>query len=83
MNLAFWASMELLKKYCTRLFSYKRDELIKPRLHMVDLDAANTNLQQDKVVHTITVDATKTVLIEDIERLKADIEKDRSAKKRK
>jgi Type III restriction enzyme, res subunit len=84
-SVSVWNAMalELLKKYCTRLFNYKRDEFIKPRLHVVDLDAAHANLPQDKEFYTITVDASEDVLIKDIDRLKAEIDRDRHAKKRK
>lgn len=84
-SVSVWNAMalELLKKYCTRLFSYKRDEFIKPRLTVVDLDAAHANLPQDKEFYTITVDASEVQLIADIKKLEADIDKDRHAKKRK
>ena len=75
-------ALELLKKYCTRLFGYKRDEFIKPRLHVVDLDATHANLPQDKEFYTVTVDASEKTLIDDIKELQIEIEKDRTAKKR-
>jgi superfamily II DNA or RNA helicase len=84
-SVSVWNAMalELLKKYCTRLFSYKRDEFIKPRLHVVDLDESHANLPGVDECYTITVDASETQLIADIEQLKADIEKERRAKTRK
>ena len=84
-SVSVWNAMalELLKKYCTRLFNYKRDEFIKPRLHVVALDAAHANLPGADECYTITVDASETQLIEDIAKLKADIDKERAAKKRK
>lgn len=80
-----WEAMalELLKKYCTRLFLYKRDEFIKPRLTVVDLDAAHANLPGADECYTITVDASEKQLIADIEQLKAEIKKDHAAKTRK
>lgn len=84
-SVSVWEAMalELLNKYCTRLFSYKRDEFIKPRLTVVDLDAAHANLPKDEEAYTITVDASEVQLIADIEQLQAEIEKDRRSKTRK
>jgi hypothetical protein len=84
-NVSVWnaLALELLKKYCTRLFSYKRDEFIKPRLQVVDLDASHANLPGTGECYTVTVDASETQLIADIEKLKADIEKEHRAKTRK
>ena len=84
-SVSVWNAMalELLKKYCTRLFGYKRDEFIKPRLHVVDLDESHANLPGADECYTVTVDASETQLIADIEQLKADIEKERRAKTRK
>ena len=76
-------ALELLKKYCSRLFSFKRDEFIKPRLQVVNLDTTDANLPQDKEFYTVTVDASEQQLITDIEALKAEIEKERRAKTRK
>jgi len=76
-------ALELLKKYCTRLFSYKRDEFIKPRLHVAVLDEIHANLPRADECYTVTVDASETQLIADIEKLKADIDKDRTANTRK
>ena len=75
-------ALELLKKYCSRLFIYKRDEFIKPRLHVVDLDETHANLPGDGETYTVTVDASETTLIADIEKLKADIALERKAKTR-
>lgn len=84
-NVSVWnaIALELLKKYCARLFFYKRDEFIKPRLHVVALDAAHANLPGTDECYTVTVDASETYLIADIEQLKKDIEKECKAKKRK
>lgn len=76
-------ALELLKKYCSRLYVYKRDEFIKPRLHVVDLDANHANLPGIDECYTITVDASEEQLVKDIEQLKTDIEKERKAKTRK
>jgi superfamily II DNA or RNA helicase len=80
-----WSAMalELLKKYCTRLFTYKSDEFIKPRLTVVDLDESHANLPGADECYTVTVDASEVQLIADIEKLQAEIEKDRRAKTRK
>jgi len=84
-SVSVWNAMalELLKKYCTRLFGYKRDEFIKPRLHVVELDEGHANLPGTDECYTVTVDASETQLIADIEQLKADIEKERRAKTHK
>jgi superfamily II DNA or RNA helicase len=84
-SVSVWNAMalELLKKYCTRLFGYKRDEFIKPRLQVVDLDESDANFPVADECYTLTVDASETQLVADIEQLKADIEKERRAKTRK
>lgn len=84
-SVSVWNAMalELLKKYCSRLFNYKRDEFIKPRLVAVDLDESHANLPGSDECYTVTVDASETQLIADIEKLKSDIDKDRTANTRK
>lgn len=81
-NVSVWnqLALELLKKYCSRFFDYKRDEFIRPRLRVVDLDSAHENLPQPGEVYTLTVDASETQLIADIQKLQSDIESAQQSK---
>ena len=81
-NVAVWnqLALELLKKYCSRLFEFKRDEFIRPRLRVSELDAHHENLPNPNEAYTLTVDASETQLIADIGKLQAEIEMARLAK---
>ena len=74
-NVKVWnqLALELLKKYCNRLFEYKRDEFIRPRLRVTELDAEHENLPKLGESYTLTVDATETQLIADIQKLQTEI----------
>jgi len=74
-NVAVWnqLALELLKKYCSRLFDFKRDEFIRPRLRVTNLDANHENLPKPGEVYTLTVDASEGQLIADIGKLQAEI----------
>jgi hypothetical protein len=84
-NVTVWnqLALELLKKYCSRFFDYKRDEFIRPRLRVVDLDSAHENLPQPGEVYTLTVDASETQLIADIQKLQSDIEATQQTKSKR
>lgn len=75
-NVTVWnqLALELLKKYCSRFFDYKRDEFIRPRLRVVDLDTSHENLPKSGESYTLTVDASETQLVADIKKLQSDIE---------
>jgi len=81
-NVNVWnqLALELLKKYCNRFFDYKRDEFIRPRLRVVDLDSTHENLPKIGETYTLTVDASETQLIADIHKLQADIESAQKSK---
>lgn len=77
-NVAVWEQVvtELLKRYAEAFASYHQRAFIEPRLELRELGPDDENLPQDGETHQLIVDATATTLIQDIERLKQEIEKD-------
>lgn len=74
-NVRVWnqIALELLKKYCKRLYLHSVDEFIRPRLEYRDLEANDSNLPNDPESYQLIVDASEEQLIGDIEKLKAEI----------
>jgi hypothetical protein len=73
-------ALELLKKYCAKLFTYKRDAFILPRLRAVVLERGDEVLPLEGDNYTLTVDASETQLIADIQHLQTEIAKARKSK---
>lgn len=74
-------AMELLKKYSKKYFLYAADEFIRPRLEVRELERGDDSLPKPDECYQLTVDASELQLIGDIQKLKADIEKELKAKK--
>lgn len=64
---------ELVKRYCDRLYNYRKREYLEPRLEIRDLEATDDNLPQDEFYQLI-VDGDASTVVEAIERVKKDIE---------
>jgi len=65
---------ELLKRYVQRYYSYCKRDYLEPRLEYRELTSVDDNLPQDEFYNLI-VDATETKLIQDIEKVKAEIDR--------
>jgi hypothetical protein len=65
----------LLKKYCEKFYAYKKSEFIDPRLELRELTEEDENIPEDNF-YQITVDASETQLIADIEKIKEQLEKE-------
>lgn len=64
---------ELLKRYCDRLYNYRKREFIEPRLELRDLLPDDGNLPQHKEYQLI-VNADEEQVIQGIHQLKRDLE---------
>lgn len=84
-NVRVWnqIALELLKKYCKRFYLHSVDEFIRPRLEYRDLEANDSNLPNDSESYQLIVDASEKQLIDDIEKLKAEIAASWQSKKPK
>lgn len=82
-NVRIWnqIALELLKKYSKKYFLYAADEFIRPRLEVRELERNDDNLPKPDEFYQLTVDASELQLIGDIQKLKADIEKELKTKK--
>jgi superfamily II DNA or RNA helicase len=67
---------ELVKRYCDRLYNYRKREFLEPRLEIRDLDRTDDNIPQDEFYQLI-VDGDASTVVEAIERLKRDIEENK------
>ncbi|MCH8536283.1 MAG: DEAD/DEAH box helicase family protein [Alkalimonas sp.] len=81
-NVRVWnqIALELLKRYCKKYFLYAADAFIRPRLEVRELGPADKNLPEPDEQYQLTVDASEKQLINDIEILQAEIEKEIKAK---
>ena len=64
---------ELLKKYCERLYNYRKREFIEPRLELRDLEPTDPNFPKEGEYQLI-VDGNENQLIQTIEQIKKDLE---------
>jgi hypothetical protein len=67
---------ELLKRYCDRYYNYRKSEFIEPRLELRELTPADDNLPQEGQ-YTLIVDGSEDQVIQDIERIKQELEQNR------
>jgi len=83
-NVSAWQqiALELLKKYCAKLFTHKRDAFILPRLRAVVLERGDEVLPLDGDSYTMNVDASETQLIADIQHLQTEVINARKAKRK-
>ncbi len=74
-NVRVWQQMALalLKSYAKKLFAYHADAFIRPRLEVRILDHEDDNIPKNDEAYTLTVEASETHLIQDIEKLQNDI----------
>lgn len=74
-NVRVWnqIALELLKKYSKRFYLHCVDEFIRPRLQYRDLERDDSNLPNDPESYQLIVDATEQQLIDDLEKLKAEV----------
>lgn len=77
-NVRVWnqIALELLKRYSKKYFLYSADEFIRPRLEVRELSPTDENLPEPDEHYQLTVDASEQQLIADIEKLKAEIQKE-------
>ena len=70
-NVRLWQelALELLCTLADKIHNYHKRSYLEPRLELVTLKSANDNLPADPE-YTITVDASDSALIEDIQQLK-------------
>lgn len=64
---------ELLKRYCDRLYNYRKREYMEPRLELQDLTRDNSNFPEEEEYQLI-VDANEEQLIQNINQIKVQLE---------
>ncbi|MBK9622562.1 MAG: DEAD/DEAH box helicase family protein [Candidatus Obscuribacter sp.] len=69
---------ELLKRYCDRLYNYRKREFLEPRLELRELTADDDNLPRTDNYQLI-VDGDEVQLIQAIQQIKQEIESSKSA----
>ena len=74
-NIRIWqqTALELLGLLADRVFNYHRRAWLEPRMELVTLDQSNDNLP-DTDEYRLIVDGSESALIEDIKKLKKEIE---------
>lgn len=74
-NVSLWQEMacELLQKYCEEYYNYCKAEFIQPRLELRVIQPQDQNLPPEDE-YQLVVDSNEAALIEDIIKLKAEIE---------
>ncbi len=77
-NVRLWQQVatELLKRYCDHFYNYRKSEFIEPRLEQRELTPTDDNLPQESQ-YTLIVDGSEEQVIEDIERIKQELEENR------
>ena len=65
--------IELLKKYCEKLYNYRKRQFFEPRLELVELTRDDWNIPQDGS-YVVNVSEAEEKVIQDIQRIKAEIE---------
>lgn len=75
LNVSLWQGMacELLQKYCEEYYNHCKAEFIQPRLELRIIQPQDQNLPTEDE-YQIVVDSNEKALIEDIRRLKNEIE---------
>lgn len=70
-NIRLWQelALELLCSLADKVHNFHKRSYLEPRLELVTLDSANDNLPIDNE-YTITVDASSSALVDDIQQLK-------------
>ena len=78
-NIRIWhqTALELLSLLADRVFNYHRRAWLEPRMELVTLDQSNDNLPDTDEYHLI-VDGSESALIDDIKKLKKEIEANQS-----
>ncbi|MDE0681943.1 MAG: restriction endonuclease subunit R, partial [Candidatus Poribacteria bacterium] len=66
-------AIELLKKYCDRLYNYRKREYIEPRLELRDLEPSDSNFPGEDEYQLI-VDGDESQLIQAIRQIRRDLE---------
>lgn len=84
-NVRVWnqIALELLKRYCKKYFLYHADAFLRPRLEVRELTPSDANLPDADEHYQLTVDASEQQLINDIEKMQAEIYKQVQAKTRR
>ena len=74
-NIEIWQDMaaELLRKYADALYNYKKQEFLRTRLELQPLTSEDANIPIDNA-YEITVNASATKLIEDIRKLRDELQ---------
>jgi len=74
-NVRLWQQVaaELLKRYCDRLYNYRKREFIEPRLEYRELTAADDNLPQEDE-YLLVADGSEEQVVQSIMQLKKEME---------
>jgi len=64
---------ELLRRYCEKLYNYRRREFIEPRLELRELTSADDNLPKEEF-YQLVVDGDEAQVISAIRQIKTDLE---------